>query len=378
MDWSDSLHAIEVAGIAASGGKVSRASYWELRIHLLSGRTLAFKTDSTMGMSFRYAGYLREIHSHVVHRVPYEDTGNYLVVDDSTGDSTTVWAMPVPSPDGARFALTSLGEDAESNVGNISVWRMVGRKPQKEFSIDDENWDSSDAVWRDSVSIDFTRNTPVDQEHPFTYVKTPARLSRTGATRVLPASVTVLPSGYTLTDTTNWGNANSEEGQRAVLRRGREIIETVDLAFGVLAAGRDSLVFLPIRTDSVGWSDGTYVHHESSPTEHVLWTPQRRRKLSVVLPLFNADFSSPTIADKLAIDYWGFSPDSGEVRVYAMRYDFRTTRLDSLFLRRERGVATDYRWVYGVPQINGTEVSFDGVVLDRKTWRVVRKDTPSR
>jgi hypothetical protein len=186
MSWSDSLHAFEVAAIASSGGKVSRANYWELRIKLLNGRTLVLKTDSTIMMSYRYAGYQKEIHSHVVHRVPYEDSGNYLVVDDSTGDSTTVWAMPVPSPNGTRFVLTSIGEDEESDVGNISVWRMVGRKPEKEFSINDGDWASSDAVWRDSVTIDFMRNTNPDPNNPFRYIKTPARLIRTGTTSVLP------------------------------------------------------------------------------------------------------------------------------------------------------------------------------------------------
>jgi hypothetical protein len=186
MSWSDSLHAFEVAAIVASGGKVSRTNYWELRIKLLTGRTLVFKTDSTIMMSYRYAGYQKEIHSHVVHRVPYEDSGNYLVVDDSTGDSTTVWAMPVPSPDGTRFVLTSIDEDEESDVGNISVWRIVGRKPQKEFSINDGGWRSSDAVWRDSVAIDFMRNTNPDPDNPFRYIKTPARLTRSGTTSVLP------------------------------------------------------------------------------------------------------------------------------------------------------------------------------------------------
>jgi hypothetical protein len=66
------------------------------------------------------------------------------------------------------------------------VWRMVGRKPQKEFSIDGKDWVSSDAVWRDSVTIDFTRNTSQDANHPFTYIKTPARLTRTGTTSVPP------------------------------------------------------------------------------------------------------------------------------------------------------------------------------------------------
>jgi len=194
MEWSDSLDAVERASIAASGGKVSRIRQLGLRIHLLDGRTVVFKTDSTMRMIYLYAGYIKEIHSHVVHRVPYEGTGNYLVMDDSTGDSTTVWAIPVPSPDGKRFVLTSLGEDEESNIGNISVWRMVGRKPQKEFSLDDEDWNSSDAVWRDSVTIDFTKNTSEDANHPFTYIKTPGRLTRTGTTSIVPGN----PEGNTL------------------------------------------------------------------------------------------------------------------------------------------------------------------------------------
>jgi hypothetical protein len=178
MNWSDSLEAFEAAAIGASGGKAARANYSELRIKLLNGRTLVLKTDSTVRMIYRYAGYLKEIRSHVVHRVPYEDSGNYLVVDDSTGDSTTVWAMPVPSPDGTRFVLTSLDEDEESDVGNISVWRMVGRKPQKEFSINEGGWRSSDAVWRDSVTIDFMRNTNPDPTDPFRYIKSRASLTK--------------------------------------------------------------------------------------------------------------------------------------------------------------------------------------------------------
>ena len=199
MEWSDSLDAVEHDSIAASGGRVFRAiygevKYSELRINLLSGRTAVFKPDSTTA-TYRYAGYLSAIHSYIVHRVPAEDAGNYLIVDDSTGDTTTVWAVPVPSPDGKRFVLTSLGEDASSDIGNISIWQMVGRKPQKEFSLDDERWASSDAVWRDSVTVDFTKNTSKDQNNPFTYIKTPGRLTRTGTTSFPAAN----PKGSTLT-----------------------------------------------------------------------------------------------------------------------------------------------------------------------------------
>lgn len=167
-----------------------------------------------------------------------------------------------------------------------------------------------------------------------------------------------------------------EEGQRAILRRGGVTIDTVALTFGVAAVGEDSLVFLPVRTDSVPLPTASVPSYESFPTEHVLWTPVSRRELRDLLPFFNAFFSSPTIPRESVIHYWGLAPHDKASKVYAMRYDFRTARLDSLFLNREDSFATDYRYHLGLPQIRGNEVSFDGVVLDRATWRVIRQDPP--
>lgn len=184
-----------------------------------------------------------------------------------------------------------------------------------------------------------------------------------------------LPSGYALTDTTEWGNP-LEDGKRAVLRRGREIIDTVDIDFGVAAVGTDSLVFFPVRTGSIPQRMDSTVWYETFLTSHVLWTPLRRRELSDVVPFFDANLSSPAMASESVI-YWGFAP--AEIcRRYAMRYDFRTARLDSLFLGPGCERNTDYRYYYGVPQIRGAEVSFDGVVLDRKMWRKIREDPPPK
>ena len=185
-----------------------------------------------------------------------------------------------------------------------------------------------------------------------------------------------LPSGYTLTDTTDWAT-NTDYGQRAILRRGGVAIDTVDLTFGVAAVGEDSLVFLPVRTDTVPLSEASVLSYDSFPTEHVLWTPMSRRKLRDLLPFFNAFFSSPSIARESVILYWGLGPGDKTNRLYAMRYDFRTARLDSLFLNREDRLATDYRYHLGTPQIRGNEVSFDAVVLDRTTWRVIRQNPPT-
>lgn len=187
----------------------------------------------------------------------------------------------------------------------------------------------------------------------------------------------ILPPGYTLTDTTTWATM-LEDGQRAILRRAGIAIDTVDLTFGVAAVGKDSLVFLPVRTDTVPLTTTSVPSYESFPTEHVLWTPLARRELREILPFFNSFFSSPRITRSSVIHYWGIGHRGDTAnRLYGMRYDFRTAHLDSLFLAREDPLATDYRFHLGLPQIQSNEVSFDGVVLDRATWRIIRQQPPS-
>lgn len=188
MDTPAAVDTMELAGFRTSEGKASRMGR-ELRIQLLSGRTAVFKDDTTPGMKFalpRYAGYLKAICSHAIHILQYEGSGAYLIVDDSTGDSTIVFGMPVVSPDAKRFAWTSRAGEANYNSSLIEVWGMLGRRPRKEFSFESETWEPSDAVWRDSATIGFLENTHSSPEDPYT--QTPARLTRTGTTWILFAS----------------------------------------------------------------------------------------------------------------------------------------------------------------------------------------------
>jgi hypothetical protein len=184
------VDAREATAIRSASDIVSRVGQ-ELRIRLLNGRTAIVKDDTTAGLRFalpRYTGYLRAIHSHVIHQYQYEGEGVYFVVDDSTADSTMVFGMPVVSPDGRRFALTSMAGLEGGNPALIEVWRMVGRRPQKEFSYDTENepWEPSDAVWLDSVTIGFFKNTHNSPADP--YVQAPGRLRWTGRTWVMSES----------------------------------------------------------------------------------------------------------------------------------------------------------------------------------------------
>jgi hypothetical protein len=185
------VDTMELAAMRTADGKVSRSGP-ELRIQLVDGRIAVLVDDTTPGMKFglpRYAGYLKAIHSHAVNRIPYEGSGAYILVDDSTGDSTIVFGMPVVSPDGTRFALTSEAGEAGYDRGLVEVWRMVGRKPENEFSYrtEQEPWEASDAVWRDSVTVDFIKNVyPGSMDKP--RIKVHGRLTRIGTTWVLSES----------------------------------------------------------------------------------------------------------------------------------------------------------------------------------------------
>jgi hypothetical protein len=77
------------------------------------------------------------------------------------------------------------GAGAGYDASVIEIWRMGERKPEKEFSHDTEgsSWEASDPVWRDSVTIDFDKNTFVSFDKP--YQKAPARLTLTGSTWVI-------------------------------------------------------------------------------------------------------------------------------------------------------------------------------------------------
>lgn len=73
--------------------------------------------------------------------------------------------------------------------GMIEVWRMVGRKPEKEFffSTEDQPWQPSDPVWRDSITVDFMKNVFIDFNTPDN--QTPGRLVRSGTNWIFRDSV---------------------------------------------------------------------------------------------------------------------------------------------------------------------------------------------
>jgi hypothetical protein len=94
------------------------------------------------------------------------------------------------------------------------------------------------------------------------------------------------------------------------------------------------------------------------------------------LPYFDSYFSSPVVLDS-AVVYWGIreAPANEPHWLYAIRYDPRTKRLDSLALRTET-FGTDYRYYLAPPLREGDVISFEGkdstALVDPVAWRLVR------
>ena len=165
---------------------------------------------------------------------------------------------------------------------------------------------------------------------------------------------------FELRDTTDYTSMIGG-GQRALLTRDGELLDTVDVAFGVHAIGRDTLLFLPVRTgyfevDAKGDSTGY-----PEITEHVLWAAGTRRPLESRLPYFRSYFSSPAFADG-AVHYWGMRPlsqETGAYLLYAARWRVAADAIDTLPLD-SLTLQTDARGALPPPTVSG-----DGHVIYR-------------
>jgi hypothetical protein len=149
----------------------------------------------------------------------------------------------------------------------------------------------------------------------------------------------------------------------------------VDLTFGVIPVGKDSLVFLPVRTTDYPSEKDSQSYSETATAEHVLWAPAMRRELLGHIPFFVSYFSSPIVTNESMIYYWGITRSEPRTKVYAMRYNFRTAALDSVFLELN-DIESDFRFYLSEPEVSDSVVMFGGYRVDQKTWRRIVPQPP--
>jgi hypothetical protein len=176
----------------------------------------------------------------------------------------------------------------------------------------------------------------------------------TGASRGPAAGDSTAAPTYALSDTVPF-TAVVGGGSRALLHRNGAVIDTVDVAFGVQRVGRDSVIFLPVRSDTAiaGADTGANAAHI---TEHVVFDGATRTLVKDMVPHFDSRYSSPAVLAG-ALYYWGIFESNGIDSVQAVRYEFARRRLNALPLPVTRPATAD-RFFFTPPFLDGKEFVF--------------------
>ena len=163
------------------------------------------------------------------------------------------------------------------------------------------------------------------------------------------------PSGAT-PDTGSHGSYENalERGEYVLLTANGTVLDSIDADFGAQVVGTDSLIFIPIYSDTTGEAPNS-----SSIGEPVLCAGGERVLLRRVLPELDPLFSSPAIQDS-TVHYWGLRQleQPGRYFLTARRYDFPTSRADSLPLG-EIEMYTDDRHHLRPPRLVGDSVIYE-------------------
>jgi len=146
------------------------------------GPPVVLQDDTTEGARFvrhAYRAHLASIGAHLVELRHYEGS-SYLLIDARSGAATPLSGPPVVSPDGRRFVTTSMDLEAGYDPNEIEIWRVTDSVRQLEFSHRPDGWGPSDAVWRDTATIELRKHEMApDGSSPRV---TPLRLTRDGTT----------------------------------------------------------------------------------------------------------------------------------------------------------------------------------------------------
>jgi hypothetical protein len=165
-----------------------------------------------------------------------------------------------------------------------------------------------------------------------------------------------------LKDTTAYTN-EIYSSRFAVLYRRNELIDSVELDFGVHSVGKDSVVYVRVETLNSGRLKGTYF------TKLILYANRKKTPLSTTLEFYNEHFSSPAIIDA-SLYYWGFKED----KVMAVRKSFAAQTCDTITLAIEGATITESPYHFKRPSAHGKDIKF---ALDDGQTFILRRDLKS-
>jgi len=174
--------------------------------------------------------------------------------------------------------------------------------------------------------------------------------------RALGSLAGACPPIGTRPDTGSHGSYENEleRGEYVLLTANGTVLDSIDADFGAHTVGTDSLIFIPIYSDTTGVPP-----HSSSIGEPVLCAAGQRVLLRRVLTELDPLFSSPTVHDS-TVHYWGMRPleEPGRYLLTARRHHLPTSRADSLPLG-ELAMYTDDRHHLRPPRVVGDSVIYE-------------------
>lgn len=182
------------------------------------------------------------------------------------------------------------------------------------------------------------------------------------------------PSGattYSVSDTMPYSNGPTS-GQLAHLFYNGNFVDSIDVWFGVQSIGCDTVAFATIASTDPR-------SKEADIQAYVLFDGNERRYLETLVPHFHNYFSSPTVLAS-SLYYWGIDVEQmfRAPRIYAIRYEFSSGRIDSVLL--EYGLhGTDNRSYLHPPEAVQENVLYEREgkwwLLDRESFKILLTDT---
>jgi hypothetical protein len=167
------LKEMEPSALAAAGGRVERRGD-VLVVRPARGPALSFaakpecKSPKTEGDCVDYAllAEVRSLGVFVVVRMFYEG-GEYLLIDEKTGETTTVDDFPQFSPSGRTIA-TFGNEENGSEETAVQLWSRQGRKWVVAWRGGPigPHWNYSLVAWRGDHAVQVRADPACCEDHP--------------------------------------------------------------------------------------------------------------------------------------------------------------------------------------------------------------------
>jgi hypothetical protein len=98
----------------------------------------------------------------MVIQLQYYEGSEYVLVDETTGERTTLPHWPLRAPGGERFAVLSFGLEAGYGPNTLQIWDLSDDGPELQWSVEPEDWGPAEGHWEDDFTLRFVQRQYCD------------------------------------------------------------------------------------------------------------------------------------------------------------------------------------------------------------------------